>query len=100
MTLSSSFDGRDLGYMDGENRLMEGSSVIWHDEQEYLMSNSALEVCDVHPNASCKSSVAKSSVWVSLPSRGMEEMDEVIFETFMGKSFLGEYLEQGSQDST
>ena len=100
MALSSSFDGRDLGYIDGENRLMEGSSVVWHDEREYLMSNSVLEACDIHPHARCKSAVAKSSAWVPVPSTGMEETDEVLLETFMSKSFLGEHLEQGSQDST
>lgn len=100
MALSSSFDGCDLGYTDGENRLMEGSRVVWRDDQEYLMSNPALEAYDVHPHAHCKSSVAKSSAWVPVPSRGMEEMDEVLLEIFMGKSFLGEHLERGSQDST
>lgn len=57
-----------LGYVDGENGLMEGSSVTWHHEQgEPSVFHSALEACDVCPSAHSGSSDAKFIlVWVSL----------------------------------
>lgn len=57
-----------LGYIDGENGFMEGSSVIWHHEQgEPSVFHSALEDYDVCPSAHSRCSDAKFIiVWVSL----------------------------------
>lgn len=56
--------------------------------------NSALKACDVHPAAHSESSLTEVS------SVGFSDFigDEILFETFIGESFLRKHLKQRSED--
>lgn len=63
--------------------------------------NSALEAYDAHPDAHSESSLVEfSSVGFSALSGDRQNLEEILFETFTGKNFLGKDLEQSSEDGS
>lgn len=63
--------------------------------------NSALEARDARPAAHSESTLVEfSGVRFSDVSGDLGNLEEILCETFMGKSFLGKRLEQSSEDGS